>query len=146
MVRWFDAAFDGTGRTAEQASRVEWLCLNNASVTVADGDRGQMLRAFIYKPPSPPGSNKKSLFCRLFDIIRVNLCFYVDSIAVSVSVVILVEFDKYYQKQIQIPTDGETSRPVYFYVGFQSGLFFLFFSEMSHKPLGLYQLFWARQL
>ena len=69
MVRWFDAAFDGTGRTAEQASRVEWLCLNNASVTVADGDRGQMLRAFIYKPPSPPGSNKKSLFCRLFDII-----------------------------------------------------------------------------
>ena len=69
MVRWFDAAFDGTGRTAEQASRVEWLCLNNASVTVADGDRGQMLRAFIYKPPSPPGSNKKSLFCRLFDTI-----------------------------------------------------------------------------
>ena len=133
MVRWFDAAFDGTGRTAEQASRVEWLCLNNASVTVADGDRGQMLRAFIYKPPSPPGSNKKSLFCRLFDIIRVNLCFYVDSIAVSVSVVILVEFDKYYQKQIQIPTDGETSRPVYFYVGFQSGwcwsLFFLFWNE-----------------
>ena len=112
MVRWFDAAFDGTGRTAEQASRVEWLCLNNASVTVADGDRGQMLRAFIYKPPSPPGSNKKSLFCRLFDIIRVNLCFYVDSIVVSVSVVILVEFDKYYQKQIQIATDGETSRLV----------------------------------
>ena len=36
----------------------------------------------------------------------------VDSIAVSVFVVILVEFDKYYQKQIQISTDGEMSRLV----------------------------------
>ena len=36
-----------------------------------------------------------------------------DSIAVSVFVVILVGFDKYYQKQTQISTDGETSRHVY---------------------------------
>ena len=118
----------------EQAGRVEWMCLNNASVTVADGDRGQMLRAFIYKPPSPPGSNKKSLFCRLFDIIRVNLCFYVDSIAVSVSVVILVEFDKYYQKQIQIPTDGETSRLLYL-----GNAFFETFSNTT--PVALHLLY-----
>ena len=37
----------------------------------------------------------------------------VNSIAVSVFVVILVDFDKYYQKQKQIPTDGETSRFVW---------------------------------
>ena len=40
----------------------------------------------------------------------------VDRIVVTVCVVILVEFDKYqlyYQKQTQIPTDGETSRLVY---------------------------------
>ena len=35
-----------------------------------------------------------------------------DSIARSVFVIVLVEFDKYYQKQIQISTDGETSRLV----------------------------------
>ena len=33
--------------------------------------------------------------------------------AVSWTVEFLVEFDKYYQKQIQISTDGETSRLVY---------------------------------
>ena len=39
-----------------------------------------------------------------------------DSIAVSVFAVILIKFEKYYQKQIQISTDGETSWLVYIFL------------------------------
>ena len=59
------------------------------------------------------GTHLEMLWFRLVEL---------DSIVVSVFVVVLVEFDKYYQKQIQISTDGETSRLVQ--VEFEPDLFF----------------------